>query len=538
MVSPLQDLSNRIASNTLTATQQTLLTGALAKIIPGFPEPDEISNSIVDESQARTWIAPLFTLNAIAGGSAVLPTQEVAWYINASTGSDTNNGTTPSTPLKTVAALANLWRGVSGGGRPVLTPATGSTVTVTLQSDIPATDPLAPILDVDLSSTGANPVSLIIKGSAKTAAHSGTMATASAFARTSAGGQPKITDAGVADFAPFVGVASLLVDSTSGAVGWLYGPDSGASATGTLSVGYNAQTPGLAPSQAQTNYVGADAYTLADVTHASLGQGFVTRSFPQLSSNVSGQNASVFFYRLHLVQPSNNDVVNLASDTVIYCFQECQNDHQIIADEGTILFANCFSFHNLGLVSRGSAIIEYVAGGVLSGEVNGTITAIAGGTILADQDFAVTSQASYQAADDGVLELGRIGFWVQAGGNAALECWGAVVRFTPIEEASTVFYGTDGGTPIETIASISGSASIIYFNDGSGTPAGNQFKFTNSTFQTGDLTSSFGFDASAGTFEGPTTNTFAHLDAALAAGTGFGGQSIDPSTGSYIRIGT
>jgi len=82
--------------------------------------------------------------------------------------------------------------------------------------------------------------------------------------------------------------------------------------------------------------------------------------------------------------------------------------------------------------------------------------------VLADQDFAVFSQSAWQSADHGVLELGRVAFWLQAGGNNALQAWTSLVRFTPIEEASTVFYGTDGGVPIAAVGSIARKAYARY----------------------------------------------------------------------------
>lgn len=531
----IDDLANRIASNTLTAAQQAALVEALGIIAPDFPSPDEISNSIDDFTQARTWIASLYAIAAAFGGASVLPTQQIAWYVNAVSGNDANDGASPATPVKTVAQIALRWRGVGGGGKPTLQPATGNTITVTLQTDIPVTDPLSPILDVNINSPGGTPTALIIVGGAKTSGHAGTINTATAFARTTAGGQPVITDVSVANFAPFVGTASLMVDSTTGAVGWLYGPDAGASANGTLSVGYSAQTAGTVPTLVQTAYAGGNAYTLSDVIHASLGSGFTTRSFPEKSTSVTGASAQVFFYRLHLVEANNNDNVQFASPSVAYFFQECQLDHAVQAVQGGGGFLNCFSFHNLGYQIIGTAVFDFFAG-ALSGQNAGTITASNAGVALVDQDFAVFSATPYIATAGGELFIGNAGFWVQGGGNQAIDAGGGGdVVFTPLNAAGTVFYGTDGGTPI-VISGAIGQGQILYHNDGGGTPAADQFKFTHSTFKVGDLTSAFGFNATTGAYVGPTTNTLAHLDAALGAGTGFGGQAIDPSTGSYLRL--
>ena len=391
----LEDLSTRIASNTLTAVQQAALVGALALMAPDFPGPDEIANSIVDERLARRWIAPLYTLQAVfSGGGTVLPTQESAWFINAATGDDANSGTSADAPLRTVQQLGLRWRGVFGGGRPILSPATGTTITVTLQTTIPAIDSLAAILDVDLASPGGTPVTLIIVGGAGTTAHTGAINTATAFARTNAGGQIKVTDVTVADFAPLVGAASLFVDTTSGAVAWLYGPDAGSSATGTLTIGYSAQSPGTPPAQTQTAIAGADAYRLAPLLGASLGEGFVTRSFPLKSTSNSGTESSVFFYRLNLTQPNVNDGFTLQSPTVTYVFQECQIPVQATAIAGSVIYANTFFFHSLGIRSVASAVVDCVDGGGISGQNSGSVTADAGGVVLVDTDFMLFSAAA------------------------------------------------------------------------------------------------------------------------------------------------
>jgi len=534
----LADLSTRIASNTLTGPQQAALTTALALIIPTFPSPDDTSNSIppTEGALARAWIAALYTIQAEAGGTAVLPTTQIAWFINALTGSDTNDGASPATALKTVAELGRRWRGTAGGGRPVLSPATGSTITVTLASDIPVSDPLAPILDVDIDSPGATPVSLIIKGSAKTAAVVGTLNTASAFARTSAGGQIKITDTGVTDYSSFVGHQSLFVDTTSGAVAWLYAPNLAPSATGTLSVGYSAQSAGSSAIPTQTTIAGADSYQLADVTHASLGSGFVTRSGPLQSTSVTGQPASVFFYRLHLQQPTNNDTVTTESATVVYTFQECQLDHQFQVVAGGVTFSNCASF-SLGFHASGSALLEMLAG-VVQGSASGSVSAAGGAVAFLDLDAAIASGTSISVQTAAKMLIGNASFWGNGASIAALAVSNATVTLQPILEAGTVFYGHDDGLVLDVFGSTGSGGAIVYHNDGGGTPAADQFKFNDSNFKLGALTSAFGFNSTTGATVGPTTNTFAHLDAALAAGTGFGGQAIDPGSGNYLRIAT
>lgn len=79
----LQDLSNRIATNSLTPGQQGALVNALAGIIPTFPSPDELSNSIpsFEEGLSREWFAALYSISF--GGGAILPVPNASTLIVA-----------------------------------------------------------------------------------------------------------------------------------------------------------------------------------------------------------------------------------------------------------------------------------------------------------------------------------------------------------------------------------------------------------------------------------------------------------------------
>jgi hypothetical protein len=73
MTSPaLVALKNAINTNTLDAAQRGALSTALDLLIPEFPTPDELSNSIpeTEETLARDWIAALYTIQA-GGGTPV-----------------------------------------------------------------------------------------------------------------------------------------------------------------------------------------------------------------------------------------------------------------------------------------------------------------------------------------------------------------------------------------------------------------------------------------------------------------------------------
>jgi len=71
----LLNLQNAINTNTLSLAQQAALSNALAEIIPTFPSPDEISNSIPfdEEALARDWMAALYAVAIAGGSSGVIP---------------------------------------------------------------------------------------------------------------------------------------------------------------------------------------------------------------------------------------------------------------------------------------------------------------------------------------------------------------------------------------------------------------------------------------------------------------------------------
>lgn len=530
----LQDLSTRIASNTLTGPQQAALTTALAFLIPTFPSPDDLSDGMPSEPEeilARTWMAALYTLQAEAsGGSTVLPTNQVAWYVNPQTGNDANDGTTPATAVASFDQIALRWRGVSGGGRPILLPATGTTITIHLLGDAANTDPLSAVLDVDIEAS----CSLIILGGAKAPAHAGTLATASAFVRTAAGGQISVTDVAVADFEPFLGTASLFVDSTTGGVSWLYSPFAGASATAKIFPARAALTPGTASFPALVATAATNGYTLSDCIHASLGSGWVTQSFPLESA--SANPAQVFVYRLHLVQPavSENGVVVFQSPSAGTTFQECQLNHADTVELGGVAFVNCFHFGGAQILAiGGTANLQLLAGGYL-GFTSGQVVAQQGAIAFIDLDFALVSGGAFATTDAGIILAGHVARW-NNGGGVAIETFGGTWSNTILFDGGSTAYGTDAGGFFAQLNPVNGNAAAIVFF--SGATAAAQFQFTDTAFSNGfSGASSFGFDNTAGTYVGPTTNTLAHVDAAIGAGTGFGKVSMNPQSGNTFRV--
>jgi hypothetical protein len=530
----LTDLQNRIASNTLTAAQQAALTTALAAIAPSFPAPSEAIVSVLEEPLAREWMAVLYTINGEGVGPGMQPTNQIVWHINALTGNNANNGLTSGTPIQSAAYLSSLWRGTVGGGRPQLLPSSGTTISVFLDSDLPASDPISVLLDVDLPAG----TSLVIQGAAKAASRTGNMTTAPAFAQTSAGGQQKFTDAGVADFHPFVGPASLVVDSVTHGVGWLYNPLAGASATAICTRLYSPQSAGVTAIPTVADPTAGDAYTLSDVTNCTLGQDFRTRSFPSDGSSliIAG---SVFLYRLHYKDPSANASAVFADcPDVPFVLQECLFDTMSLAalTSTNVVLNNTLLLNSTGITVQTGALVEALAGGVQGG-LTGNVLCTNGGGFLGDLDFVVCSDtsaprygcgtASAIPQVGGAMALGSVGaFHNTAAGGAMIGTGGesSLITIAPFATAGSVVYGTDATN----FATILGNNCQCRYTSTSVA----HFKSTHSVFTIGkSLTSGYAFDQAGGTFIGPTTCTQAHQDAAQGAGTGFGGVVCDPASG-------
>lgn len=544
----LTDLQNRINSNTLTAAQQAALSAALTVINPVFPSPDE-SSAIVDnleEPAAREWMATLYTIQAEFGGAggAVLPTNQTVWHVNAATGNNANSGLTAGTAIQSFAYLASLWKGTAGGGRPQLSPSVGTTITIFVDSLMPNTDPVAPLLDVDL----APGMTLLFEGQTNIVPNvTSILTTASTFARTSAGGKQTFTDATVANFAtPLLAGALLMQDTTAprGSVAWLVGPDPGPSATGTSTVFYTPATPGVLATPTIVQPLAADGYTLSTLTTLNLGNGFKTRMFPQNGQAGGVLTSAVFFYRLHFALPGSSDVVTFGgSPGVVYAFQECQRDIPIVAAaQGAVLSFNCLDFHSTGGIAQAGGTLEYFAGGASNGTNAGgpNITAEQGGVCVADLDFALIAMAGNFFAQGGLIELGNVSHWgTSAGGQIIVATDGGEVVLNPLLQATSVAYGTDGGTFCSIGAGTSfGPGKCTYSQTGSGTPCADQFKSTNVAFLLGrgPSTSAWGTSTTTGLAVGSTTCTIAHMDAAIGAGTGFGSNAVDPATMSYFGV--
>jgi hypothetical protein len=127
MSSPgLVDLAARLATNTLTPAQQAAFAEALGLIIPTWPTPDELSNSIPpsEESLVRLWAAVLYSLQAEGGTSMPATVVGTAIFPNiAALGAFDASGSPDGAPafVQTVGAFFTL-------AKPSAVPTTPTTV--------------------------------------------------------------------------------------------------------------------------------------------------------------------------------------------------------------------------------------------------------------------------------------------------------------------------------------------------------------------------------------------------------------------------
>lgn len=444
-----------------------------------------------------------------------------AWHVSYATGNNNNDGLTQATALADAFEIRRRWNGGVSGVRPQL-PAIKITVTVH-DGTAGFTDPILPALcDVDISAG----TYLLIQGT-DTVAHSGTVSTVpNAFARTPTG-QQTITDAGVGDWTPFDN--KLLVDTTSSAVAWVVGGVSPATisasrhAVDTTSIA----TLPIAAGLTAAAIAAGNNYEVHTQTSVYLGTGANVRMLD------GGANLGVIaIERLHGTSQGGLDTVTMDTDGEFVfgqtgsclLFSECQLD-QILSYGAGVFFCNCQSF---ALVGRPTAT---ASSNVLCGYTRANVSFGTNQTF--DQDFALLAHLIYEPLPDcAIAFFGNVARYNTGGALVALQMsaghFPGRVQVGPVFDGQGTFYGSNGGGDI--VHMHGGGALYVQATATAG------LVFDGTTFAIGNSASAFGFNTGTGAIVGPTTLTVAHLDAALAAGTGFGSIAWSPSTGDRICV--
>lgn len=465
---------------------------------------------------------------------------QTSWFIDRITGKPGSAGTLLD-PVDSASTIATRWAGNSGQ-RPSLPAGT----------------------------------TLVLRGSAPTILHAGTIATASMFARTSAAGQIRITDVSITDFRPFV--PALFTDSTTGAVSWLYDPPVGASATGIVSQGRTALTSlpvDLLPPYSlptSVNIAATDTYQLSSLTPVYFGIDSMTRggasSNPGPTITITWLNgatvqpdvidplsilldvdgvANVVLYHLHgtavvrsLESPGPTDTWRPQCTTDAESFsgptielQECRVDQRYIMCNGHLRLINCastFGALQSGWARTGGALV------LLSGFSYGGVFAQEGGILYIDNDFLIRGNGPIGCINGSVAFIGNFSRW---GVGPALIVEAAIMHLQTIfGDGGHTIYGVVGqGKPVISFTAHSQGGAVQY-NAASGGTAVGTFNFDsigpNWIFPVIG-TIGFGFNNATGVWIGPTPNTWANLDAALVAGAGFGSAAVDPVSGDSVR---
>lgn len=480
-----------------------------------------------------------FLLAALSGGNATLAkadggslpviaegtigpgttpaTSQRTWFQSYATGNNNNDGLTAATAVKTAAEIKRRWQGGVAGTR-VQLPAI--TITITgLDSAPDNTDPWSVLLDVDQLGPGQ----LILQCADQAPSHTGTLSSASAFARTSAAGQIIITAADAPNWNLFP-MPSLFLDTTAGGVGWLYEPLSVASANGNVSPNRSAATPGTTADAARTVST-ADNYQLVPLVSIFMGSGATYRCSP---AQPAANNCVATVRRMRLIKSpaASFDTIQIVPQNFAAIFvQECQIDAEWEMVNFTVL-QNCWSTSFLGAstyAQQNSCFL--LAGGSYAG------LSIASGVCVISNDYVFDTASNggtaffYTRGQSALIRIGTCSTWGLA--QACSLVTGSLLRIAGFT-ASDILYGKVGGA--NPIFNANGNA-VVQARAGDATWS-SAFNLDSTSFLFNSSNSAFGFNTATGVYVGPTTLTNAHMDAALAAGTGFGSQAVAPNLGT------
>lgn len=464
-------------------------------------------------------------------GAATAALKAAAWAVDYVAGLNSNSGA-PGSPLATAAELRRRWNGGVSGVRPLLPP---NAITVTITGSAPVAskfaDPECVLWDLDVS-----PDTYLLIEHTTTIKRSSHLTASTARAQT-ATGQQTITD-GAVNFTP--DLDQLFLDTTASAVAWVTVGGTPAK----LSAAYAAQNPttvdpfaGLAAAAV----ISPDNYEILALPQVYFGRASQCR----MGGGGAGQ-AHVVIYRGHGLAGDDTDVLQIEGDAdnpgnngltgVSVTFLECIVEQSTTTEEGGVFFMNCAQpkafprFTNM--VCPGG-----LTGGYLAGYARCPLSCGAGTQI--DQDFYLIGAVAYgvfgfKAANSGFSLLGACARFLNgaAGTNAILIDAGASMKFGA-NYGAVVFYGETSGSEIALVKngsrllSTSTAAAGFVFDGGAA-----------AFFHVGHgLANAYGIDDTAAQpYVGPTSITVAHLDAARAAGTGFGSLAVDPTSGSLIAV--
>lgn len=473
---------------------------------------------------------------------------QLAWFVNYRTGNNAADGKTAQTAVADLAEIRRRWDGGLLGVRPQL-PSIAVTVEVVGSPASPFSDPVAVLCDIDAAAGFSMLIDFVT-----TVKRTGTIATVpNAFARSPTG-QQTVTDAGVVSWT--ADVDQPIQDTTSGAWGWVVAGGS----PGTLSA-----------TRAQQSAAPADLLNMVD--NIGLGAAAIAAgnaySILTLSSAYFGQQASFRLSPAGTVDPTSSGaafitirhasgVTQGASDT---CNINGTADYASTGLGACVIFLECACAqprYNLGGVIHANCFGGTLGRDVVSGELGSACGYLAGYTrrtvfhqgdgAFIDQDFQILGGfdldfgEAFAGPTGGTAFVGNFGRFLDgASGSPVGFMFGpSLVFFSPFFDAQGIVYGTTSGSALWKLAGLGpGSDSASGGNISIAGTASATFQFDGGTaafFQAANQSNAFGFNTTTGAWVGPTTMTLAHLDGALAAGTGLGSMAYWFPSNSVILV--
>lgn len=456
---------------------------------------------VIYQTDGTNWFQ-VSQFDPVPSGAAIgLPITDAAWYLNGSTGNDSNSGTSAGSPLRTWEGLQAKW---TYGGK--LQQAT----TVTLQTSMPAANLIVDMNGFDLSIVGT-----------VTAQRSGTITALTARNRAF-NTRSQITDSALPLANSWTADIDKRVQFTSGpaanAFTWVSADNGGKTAT--------IYEPGL-----------IDGDTVSQVDPA-VGNSYAVQTLSQVPSfdfsKVTGTTSGVL--RFFDIQFTDATYI---SSTVLCEFNGCRFDTQLFSSAigGACQFNAC---HFTCDTYIGSGFVRVDAGGI----GDGSLFIYPGADADIDNDFIIDRGGSLLIAANG--SVNAAGFAVFNASVRAENPGGNGINVGPGNEG----LGFTGAGATLTVAGLSYGVTPYLWGSGNAgaglaaQPQSNVFIESGGASITGsggDFTlggtgsNSRPFSESTGTFLPPLASTWALLTTAQP--TGFGNAAYNVSKHSSIVYG-
>jgi hypothetical protein len=295
--------------------------------------------------------------------------------------------------------------------------------------------------------------------------------------------------------------------------------------------------------------VAGNTYNVLNLTQATLG--YINVGYegnPTFAENlpvIGMQPGGVYFELLHFTVAAGDQGrwAAIAPVSLAFNFNRCKVDNSIDMMDGQFLGLNSGFFGQGDPFRGGLHFISADSSWVFSGLIDcspGTFLVSASvdvraGKVFFDGDVLVQNCAA-AAFSGGEIQFAAAGIFDNANtfgdvaGGANAVNGGTLVQapfFTGILGEGEGLYGNGNigtGVHISNFSSMDTGAALNTVITG----AGGDFDLAQ------DTTTLWGFNLATGVYVGPTTATWAHLAAPLAAGTGFGGAAINPKDQAII----